>query len=64
MGTIDRGIRVLLAVIVAVLYLADQITGLAALILGVIAVIFLVTSAIGFCPLYSLLKLSTVKKED
>jgi hypothetical protein len=62
MGTIDRVIRVLLAVAVAVLYMTGMITGVWAIILGVIAVIFLVTSMIGFCPLYTLLKISTIGK--
>ncbi len=62
MGTIDRVIRTLLAVIVAILYFTGQITGTAAIILGIFAVIFLITSAIGFCPLYVPFKLSTMKK--
>jgi hypothetical protein len=62
MGTVDRIIRVLLAILVAVLYLTGQITGIAAIILGVVALVFVVTSAVGFCPLYVPLKLSTVKK--
>jgi hypothetical protein len=45
-----------------VLYLTKQITGLAAIILGIFAIIFLLTSAIGFCPLYVPLKISTRKK--
>ena len=64
MGTIDRIIRVILAVVVVVLYFTGQITGIAAIILGVVALIFVVTSAIGFCPLYVPLKLSTVKKAE
>ena len=62
MGTVDRVIRVLLAVVVLILYLTGNITGLAAIILGVIAVIFVVTSIIGFCPLYVPLKISTIGK--
>jgi hypothetical protein len=62
MGTIDRIIRTLLAVIVAILYFTGQITGTAAIILGIFAVIFLLTSAIGFCPLYVPFKFSTMKK--
>jgi hypothetical protein len=62
MGTIDRVIRTLLAVIVAILYFTGQITGTAAIILGIFAVIFLITSAIGFCPLYVPFKFSTMKK--
>jgi len=63
MGTIDRIIRTVLAVIVAILIFTGQISGVAAIILGIFAVIFLITSAIGFCPLYTLFKFSTLKKE-
>ena len=64
MGSIDKIVRVLVAVVIGVLYFTDQITGTAAIILGIFAVIFLLTSAIGFCPLYLPLKLSTIKKKD
>jgi uncharacterized membrane protein YesL len=63
MGGADRIIRTILAIVVAVLYFTDQISGTAAIILGVFAVIFLLTSFIGFCPLYVPFKLSTRKKE-
>lgn len=63
MGMIDRIIRFALAAVVAVLYFTGQITGVAAIILGIIAVIFIITSAIGFCPLYVPFKFSTMKKE-
>lgn len=61
MGLIDRLIRTLLAVVIGVLYLTGEITGTAAIVLGVIAVIFLATSSVGFCPLYKLLGISTVR---
>jgi small-conductance mechanosensitive channel len=64
MGSIDKVVRVLVAITIAVLYFTNQISGTAAIILGVLAVIFLLTSAIGFCPLYLPLKLSTIKKKD
>jgi len=64
MGSIDKIVRVLVAVIIGILYFTDQITGTAAIILGILAVVFLLTSAIGFCPLYLPLKLSTIKKKD
>jgi len=63
MGTIDRVIRTLLAVTVIILYLTGNITGLAAIILGIFALIFLVTSAVGFCPLYTLFGISTIEKK-
>jgi hypothetical protein len=62
MGTVDRIIRILLAIVVIVLYLTGNITGLAAIILGIIAVIFILTSLVGFCPLYVPLKISTISK--
>jgi hypothetical protein len=62
MGAADRIIRTLLAIVVIVLFFTKQITGLAAIILGIFAVIFLLTSAVGFCPLYVPFKISTRKK--
>ncbi len=63
MGLLDRALRTIIAIAIIALYLAGQITGIAALILGIIAVIFLVTSAVSYCPLYVPLKISTIKKE-
>lgn len=63
MGTIDRTIRILLAVAVLVLYLLDLISGTAAIILGIFAIIFFLTSLVAFCPLYVPFKISTRKKE-
>ena len=61
MGTVDRVIRVILAIIVILLYLAGTITGIAAIILGIIAAIFIITSIVSYCPLYVPLKISTRK---
>jgi len=63
MGTIDRVVRFLFAIGVAALYFTGVISGTVAIILGILAVIFIVTSFVSFCPLYSLFNLSTVKKE-
>ncbi len=62
MGIFDRTLRTILAVVVVILYFTGQISGTAAVILGIFAVIFLLTSSVGFCPLYALLGLSTLKK--
>jgi hypothetical protein len=64
MGTADRLIRFLLAVVVGILYFTHQITGTPAIILGIIAIVFLLTSLVGFCPLYVPLRLSTRKKSE
>lgn len=63
MGSADRIIRVLAALVIAILMLTGTLTGTLALILGALAVIFLLTSALSFCPLYYPFKISTVKKE-
>ncbi len=62
MGSVDRGIRALIAIAVLVLYLTGVISGTWAIILGVIAVVFLLTSFIGVCPAYIPLKISTLGK--
>lgn len=62
MGTLDRVIRLMLVAVVAVLYLTGNLTGLAAIILGILAVIFVITSFIGFCPLYLPFGLSTKRQ--
>ncbi len=64
MGMIDRILRTFLAVVVVVLYLGGQLTGIAAVLLGIFAVIFLATSYVGFCPVYKLLGVSTLKEEE
>ncbi len=61
MGTVDRGVRVLIAVVIALLFLAGKLTGVVAAILGIVAVIFVLTSLVSFCPLYTVIGLSTRK---
>ena len=61
MGTLDRAIRLLLAAAVAVLYFTGNLSGVAAIILGILAVVFIATSAVGTCPLYLPFGLSTRK---
>lgn len=62
MGGIDKTIRVIFAILFGILYFTDKITGTAAIVLLILAVIFLLTSIIGFCPLYYPFKISTKKK--
>jgi amino acid transporter len=61
MGAIDQIVRLALAAVIAILYVTGTVSGAAGIILIVIALIFAVTSFIGFCPLYTLLKISTCK---
>lgn len=62
MGTIDRIIRVSLVVVIAILYFTNVIMGTWAIVLGILAAVLLVTSLIGFCPLYVLFGVSTLKR--
>jgi len=59
MGSADKIIRLLLAVSVAVLYFTGTISGTLAIILGVLAVVFVATSFMSFCPLYTCKKASS-----
>jgi len=60
-GTVDRIIRALIAIGIAVLYFTGAISGTLAIILGIVAVVLLATSVLGLCPLYAALKISTNK---
>ena len=62
MGTLDRTIRLVLAATVAILYFTGNLSGLAAIILGILAIIFVVTSFISFCPLYVPFGINTRKQ--
>ena len=59
MGTVDRVVRLILAGAVLVLYLTGVISGTIAIILGALAVVWVVTSLLGFCPLYLPFQIST-----
>lgn len=61
MGSMDRVIRVLVAVAVAALYFTGVISGTVAIILGVLSAVFILTSMVGTCPLYLPFGLSTKK---
>ena len=62
MGKTDKIIRILAAIIIAGLYIENQITGIAAILLLILAGIFVVTSFMSFCPLYLPFGISTRKK--
>jgi hypothetical protein len=62
MGIVDRIGRGVLAAVVAVLYFSHQLSPVAGIVLGILAVVFLVTAVVGFCPLYLALGISTKKK--
>lgn len=59
MGIADRVIRILLALVAVILYLMNITTGTLGIILLVFAGIFLLTSFVSFCPLYTIFGFST-----
>lgn len=64
MGGIDRIIRIVIAAVVAVLYFNGTLTGTVGIVALVLAAMFVLTSLVSFCPLYTLVGLNTcpVKK--
>jgi hypothetical protein len=62
MDTLDRGLRTAAALLVGVLYFTGQIGGVTAAVLGAMAAIFLLTRAVGTCPLYLPFGLSTCRR--
>ncbi len=62
MGFADRAIRVIVAIIITVLYFTNLISGTLGIVLLVLAAVFVLTSLIGFCPLYAPFGLTTCKK--
>jgi len=63
MGSYDKLIRLVLAIVLIVLYYTGVISGTIGIIGLVLALVFTVTSLISFCPLYTLFGISTCKHE-
>lgn len=63
-GNIDKVFRILIALVIFGLYLAHIITGTLAIILLVLAVVFILTSIVKFCPLYLPFGINTIKKNN
>lgn len=64
MGNLDRILRLVVAAVIAILYFTNTISGTVAIVLGVLAIIFALTSTISFCPLYLPFGLSTRPKNE
>ena len=63
MGTADKVIRILAAIVIAILYFTNVISGTVAIVLLALAGIFILTSFMSFCPLYLPFGISTRKKD-
>ena len=64
MGTLDKSIRLIAAVLFVLLAAIKVVTGIFAIVLLVFAVVFAVTSFISFCPLYLPFGINTGKKKE
>ena len=64
MGTIDKAIRITIAVVIGILYMTNVISGTLAIVLLAFAAIFILTSFMSFCPVYLPFGINTGKKEE
>jgi Inner membrane protein YgaP-like, transmembrane domain len=64
MGSVDKVIRILIALVIVILYFTHAISGTLAVVLLIVAGIFVVTSLIGFCPIYFPFGINTGKKKE
>jgi hypothetical protein len=63
-GVADRMVRIILALVIGLLVATGQVTGTTAIVLGIVAAVLLATGVMSMCPLYSLLRISTFKKQS
>ena len=64
MGGLDRMSRILIAIIIGYLIYISYLTGTAAIVLLILAVVFAITSFINFCPLYKAFGIDTFNKPE
>ena len=62
MGMFDRVLRIVVALIIITLYFTHILTGIWSIIFLIVAAIFVLTSLVGFCPLYLPLGISTCRQ--
>lgn len=59
MGSVDRVVRIVLAALFGVLYFTNIIPGVLGIVLMVLGGVFVLTSLVGYCPIYHLFGFST-----
>jgi K+-transporting ATPase A subunit len=64
MGKTDKIIRILLAIVLGILYFTGITEGVVGIILILLALVFLLTSFVGFCPLYLPFHINTKEREN
>ena len=63
MGTADRAIRLILAVLAIALFATGTVDGTLGIILVVVGGVFVLTSLVSFCPLYPIFGINTCGKK-
>lgn len=63
MGMLDKIFRIALVLLIAILYFTNVISGTLSIILFIVSAVFILTSLIGFCPIYHFLGISTKNKK-
>lgn len=63
MGSLDRFIRLAVVMLISFLSMKEVINETLSLILLGVSIIFLLTSLIGYCPLYSVFGIQTCPKD-
>ena len=63
MGNIDKVVRILIVIVIAVLFFTNIISGTLGIVLLILAGVFVLTSLISFCPLYTLVGINTCPKD-
>ena len=59
MGSTDRILRIIIAAVIAILYFNGTVSGTLGLVLLILGAVFVLTSLVSFCPLYSIFGLNT-----
>lgn len=64
MGRVDTWIRILIALVIIVLFYLNKLSSPWDIILLIVGIVMLLTSLLGYCPIYTPLKIDTRKKEE
>ena len=64
MGSNDKLIRLMVAIVLIILYYKSILVGTLGIIALILAFVLTITSLVSFCPLYTLLGINTCKKEE
>jgi hypothetical protein len=64
MGSLDRAVRIVIALVIQALFFTNVLTGTLAIVLLILSAVFVLTSFLSFCPLYLPFGLNTCKKKE